>query len=185
MQSVFFWKEWPENYRNLWLALSGLLVFSFIFLWFTWFQGADGMPIGVLVQPGQHAFRRLGQLAFFGQLLQLARHVGQLIPDDLVQRRGPAENRCRVRLDPSIRDRSKRVNGFSSLRNALLFNGLQYRSSLFRKAGFRPRPQRVRARAIFDCNSVDPQKIAILHVVFHRFSTNRRRLSTGRCGEMS
>lgn len=63
MQSVFFWKEWPENYRNLWLALSGLLVFSFIFLWFTWFQGADGiihwekMQEQKIIETSVHQFR--------------------------------------------------------------------------------------------------------------------------------
>jgi len=42
MQSLFFWKEWPRNYRTVWFALSGLLIFSMLFLWFSWFQGANG-----------------------------------------------------------------------------------------------------------------------------------------------
>ena len=43
MQSLFFWKEWPKNYRTVWFAVSGLFVFSFFFLWFNWFQGAHGI----------------------------------------------------------------------------------------------------------------------------------------------
>lgn len=43
MQSLFFWKEWPKHYRILWLVLSGLFVFSLLFLWFNWFQGANGI----------------------------------------------------------------------------------------------------------------------------------------------
>lgn len=43
MQSIFFWKEWPKNYRTLWLTLSGVLLISIGFLWLTWFQGAEGI----------------------------------------------------------------------------------------------------------------------------------------------
>ncbi len=43
MQSLFFWKEWPTSYRTLWFALSGLFIFSFLFLWFNYFQGAHGI----------------------------------------------------------------------------------------------------------------------------------------------
>ncbi|MEX2235845.1 MAG: hypothetical protein WD824_27055, partial [Cyclobacteriaceae bacterium] len=43
MQSLFFWKEWPQNYKPLWFALSGLFIFSLLFLLFTWFQGAHGI----------------------------------------------------------------------------------------------------------------------------------------------
>ncbi|MEO5600782.1 MAG: hypothetical protein ABIR06_07635 [Cyclobacteriaceae bacterium] len=43
MQSLFFWKEWPKNYRTLWSILSGLFVISLLFLWFNYFQGAQGI----------------------------------------------------------------------------------------------------------------------------------------------
>ncbi|MEX1238803.1 MAG: hypothetical protein WEB30_03770, partial [Cyclobacteriaceae bacterium] len=43
MQSLFFWNEWPKNYRTLWFVLSGLFTFSLVYLWFTWFQGAHGI----------------------------------------------------------------------------------------------------------------------------------------------
>lgn len=43
MQSFFFWKEWPRTYRTLWFVLAGLFIFSLAFLWFTWFQGNDGI----------------------------------------------------------------------------------------------------------------------------------------------
>lgn len=43
MQSLFFWNEWPKNYRTLWFALSGLFIFSLLFLWFNYFQGAHGI----------------------------------------------------------------------------------------------------------------------------------------------
>lgn len=43
MQSLYFWKEWPKNYRTLWFVLSGLFIFSLGYLWFTWFQGACGI----------------------------------------------------------------------------------------------------------------------------------------------
>jgi hypothetical protein len=43
MQSFFFWKEWPKQYRALWAFLSGLFVVSLLFLWFNYFQGAHGI----------------------------------------------------------------------------------------------------------------------------------------------
>jgi hypothetical protein len=43
MQSFFFWKEWPRPYQTLWAALSGLFIFSLLFLWFNYFQGANGV----------------------------------------------------------------------------------------------------------------------------------------------
>jgi hypothetical protein len=63
MQSLFFWKEWPNNYKPLWFALSGLFAFSMIFLWFTWFQDADGIiqwekiQEQKIVETTVHAFR--------------------------------------------------------------------------------------------------------------------------------
>lgn len=43
MQPSFFWKEWPKNYRTLWFILSGIFIFSLLFLWFNYFQGAHGI----------------------------------------------------------------------------------------------------------------------------------------------
>ena len=43
MQSVFFWKDWPANYRTLWLTLSGLFILSLLFLWIGYFQDAHGI----------------------------------------------------------------------------------------------------------------------------------------------
>jgi hypothetical protein len=43
MQALFFWKEWPKNYRTLWFALSCLFILSFLYLWFTYFRGAHGI----------------------------------------------------------------------------------------------------------------------------------------------
>jgi len=43
MQSLFFWKEWPKNYRTLWFSLSSVFIFSLLCLWYTWFQGAQGI----------------------------------------------------------------------------------------------------------------------------------------------
>ena len=43
MQSLFFWKDWPKNYRTTWLVLSGILLFSITYMWFTWFHGAHGI----------------------------------------------------------------------------------------------------------------------------------------------
>lgn len=43
MQSIFFWRDWPKQHKTLWFALSGLFIFSMLFLWFNWFQGAHGI----------------------------------------------------------------------------------------------------------------------------------------------
>lgn len=43
MHSIFFWKDWPKNYKALWFVLSGIFLMSLLFLWFTWFQGAHGI----------------------------------------------------------------------------------------------------------------------------------------------
>ena len=85
-----------------------------------------------------------------------------------VQRRGPAENRYRVRLDPSIRRPAEHVNAFHRFRNTINNNDLRFMDPVFRKAAIRPRPQPARSPAKLDCNSVDPQRIEILHV----FSTD-------------
>src|SRR5687768_4740678 len=41
MQSFFFWKNWPKDYRWLWYALSFLFVFALCLLWIYYVQGAD------------------------------------------------------------------------------------------------------------------------------------------------
>lgn len=43
MHSIFFWKDWPKNYKALWFVLSGIFLLSVLFMWFTWFQGAHGI----------------------------------------------------------------------------------------------------------------------------------------------
>ena len=43
MHSIFFWKDWPKNYKALWFLLSGIFLMSLLFMWFTWFQGAHGI----------------------------------------------------------------------------------------------------------------------------------------------
>lgn len=43
MQSLFFWKDWPRQYRPLWYLLSAVAVFSVAFLWYNWFQGPAGV----------------------------------------------------------------------------------------------------------------------------------------------
>ena len=63
MHSFFFWKDWPKNYRTTWLALSGILLFSLMYMWFTWFQGAYGiiewqkMQEQKMVETTVHQFR--------------------------------------------------------------------------------------------------------------------------------
>lgn len=43
MRSIFFWKNWPSDYKVLWLLVSGVFLFSLAFMWFGYFQGADGI----------------------------------------------------------------------------------------------------------------------------------------------
>lgn len=43
MHSILFWRDWPKSYKTHWFALSSLFIFSMLFLWFTWFQGAHGI----------------------------------------------------------------------------------------------------------------------------------------------
>lgn len=63
MHSLYFWKDWPKTYKNLWSILSSLFVFSLFVLWFTWFQGADGiidwqrMQEQKIVETTVHQFR--------------------------------------------------------------------------------------------------------------------------------
>ena len=63
MQSSFFWKDWPKNYRTTWLVLSVILIFSLMYMWFTWFQGPHGiiewqkMQEQKMVETTVHQFR--------------------------------------------------------------------------------------------------------------------------------
>jgi len=43
MHSVFFWKSWISTYRLLLYTVSGIFLFSILFTWFGYFQGADGV----------------------------------------------------------------------------------------------------------------------------------------------
>lgn len=43
MRSIFFWKSWPSDYKVLWFLVSGVFLFSLVFMWFGYFQGADGV----------------------------------------------------------------------------------------------------------------------------------------------
>src|SRR5688500_10639228 len=43
MAPLFFWKDWPKDHKAVWLALSAIFLFSMFYLWFTWFQGAEGI----------------------------------------------------------------------------------------------------------------------------------------------
>src|SRR5687767_11134750 len=43
MSSLFFWKTWSTSNRNVWFMLSFLFIFSILFMWFSYFQGAEGI----------------------------------------------------------------------------------------------------------------------------------------------
>src|SRR5690349_502790 len=43
MQSRWFWSNWIRDYKWMWFGVIGVFAFSFIFLWFSYFQGADGV----------------------------------------------------------------------------------------------------------------------------------------------
>jgi hypothetical protein len=43
MSSISFWKGWTPSYRKLWFAASGIFLFSLLFMWFSYFQGAGGV----------------------------------------------------------------------------------------------------------------------------------------------
>src|SRR6188768_2144731 len=43
MQSLFFWKSWSKDYRWIWYGAAGLFSITLIFLWFSYFRGADGV----------------------------------------------------------------------------------------------------------------------------------------------
>ena len=43
MQSLFFWRDWPGKEKTLWLTVSGVLIFSIVLMWFSWFRGAEGV----------------------------------------------------------------------------------------------------------------------------------------------
>ncbi len=43
MHSVVFWKSWNPSYRILMYILLGVFVFALLYLWYGYFQGADGI----------------------------------------------------------------------------------------------------------------------------------------------
>ncbi|WP_333820719.1 hypothetical protein [Ohtaekwangia sp.] len=43
MQSLFFWKNWLKDYRWTGYAAATLFFFALLFLWFSYFQGVDGV----------------------------------------------------------------------------------------------------------------------------------------------
>lgn len=43
MQSLFFWNSWPKSHRSSWYGVASIFIFSLFFLWFGYFQGADGV----------------------------------------------------------------------------------------------------------------------------------------------
>jgi hypothetical protein len=43
MSSLYFWKTWTTPYRRIWFALSGVFIFSMLFMWYTYFQGTSGV----------------------------------------------------------------------------------------------------------------------------------------------
>jgi tetratricopeptide (TPR) repeat protein len=43
MQSLSFWKTWLKEYRILWSILAAVFAVTLVFLWFSYFTGADGV----------------------------------------------------------------------------------------------------------------------------------------------
>jgi hypothetical protein len=43
MLQINFWKNWTNPYRNLWFVFSALFIFSLLFMWYCYFQGAAGV----------------------------------------------------------------------------------------------------------------------------------------------
>ncbi len=43
MRSLFFWRNWPTDYRLFWFLISAVFIFSICFMWFGYFQGTDGV----------------------------------------------------------------------------------------------------------------------------------------------
>ncbi|SKC89024.1 tetratricopeptide repeat protein [Ohtaekwangia koreensis] len=43
MQSLFFWKNWLKDYRWIGYATAAVFFLSLFFLWFSYFQGVDGV----------------------------------------------------------------------------------------------------------------------------------------------
>lgn len=66
MQSLFFWKSWPQSYRGLWYFLSLLFIISVVMLWVYHFMGPSTvidwqrMQEQKIVETTVHTFR-LGQ----------------------------------------------------------------------------------------------------------------------------
>lgn len=43
MHALAFWKGWPRPYKTLWLPLIAIFAISLLYMWFTWFQGNNGI----------------------------------------------------------------------------------------------------------------------------------------------
>lgn len=43
MPSIIFWRSWTGQYKKIWLAIAAAFIFSMGFMWFSYFQGAEGV----------------------------------------------------------------------------------------------------------------------------------------------
>ena len=43
MPPMFFWKDWTMPYRRIWISMSGIFIFSLLFMWFSYSQGPSGI----------------------------------------------------------------------------------------------------------------------------------------------
>jgi len=50
MQELFFWKKWLKDYLFVWYFSVGVFVLTILFLWFSYFRGADGVIRWVKLQ---------------------------------------------------------------------------------------------------------------------------------------
>lgn len=50
MHVLFFWKNWLKDYRLVWYLSGSLLILTILFLWFSYFRGADSVINWVKLQ---------------------------------------------------------------------------------------------------------------------------------------
>ena len=50
MQSLFFWKKWLKDYLLVWYLSGTIFILTILFLWFSYFRGADGVIQWVKIQ---------------------------------------------------------------------------------------------------------------------------------------
>ena len=50
MGLLFFWKSWLKDYRWIWHLCAVIFIFSILFLWFSYFRGANGVIKWVKLQ---------------------------------------------------------------------------------------------------------------------------------------